>query len=120
MFTDALTLGSMVLDVNSNRLDARFLRTNGTIADVFSIVKAAPAPLRICRFLRENGSLIIRWKSMTGAQYRVEQNESLDPANWRPISPQLWATGATTSWTNSSPVPENAYIRIVEVSGPGP
>ncbi|NOT53336.1 MAG: hypothetical protein HOP18_01905 [Deltaproteobacteria bacterium] len=36
-------LGSMVLDINNNRLDARFLRENGTTPDYFTIIKGAPA-----------------------------------------------------------------------------
>jgi len=38
-------LGSMVLDVNGNTLDAKFLRENGAIADYFRIVKGAVAPV---------------------------------------------------------------------------
>ena len=46
MFISLNNLGSMVLDVNGNTLDAKFLRENGAIADFFSIVKgvAGPAP----------------------------------------------------------------------------
>ncbi|MCA1622785.1 MAG: metallophosphoesterase [Acidobacteria bacterium] len=39
MFISLNNLGSMVLDVNGDRLDAKFLRENGTIADYFTIIK---------------------------------------------------------------------------------
>ena len=39
MFVSLNNLGSMVLDVNNDRLDAKFLRENGTVADYFTIVK---------------------------------------------------------------------------------
>ena len=46
MFLSLNNLGSMVLDVDGSRMDARFLRENGTVADWFTIVKgAAPPPL---------------------------------------------------------------------------
>jgi hypothetical protein len=46
MFISLNNLGSMVVDVDGSRLDARFLRENGTVADYFTIVKGTPpAPL---------------------------------------------------------------------------
>ena len=41
MFISLNNLGSMILDVNGNTLDAKFLRENGAIADFFRIVKGA-------------------------------------------------------------------------------
>lgn len=38
-------LGSLVLDVNSNRLDAKFIRENGTTNDYFTILKLNYPPL---------------------------------------------------------------------------
>jgi hypothetical protein len=45
MFISLNNLGSMVLDVNGNTLDAKFLRENGVIADYFTIVKGTVVPL---------------------------------------------------------------------------
>jgi acid phosphatase type 7 len=45
MFISLNNLGSMVLDVNGNTLDAKFLRENGAIADYFRIVKGTVAPV---------------------------------------------------------------------------
>ncbi len=44
MFISLNNLGSMVLDLDGSRLDARFLRENGTVADFFTIVKGSPPP----------------------------------------------------------------------------
>jgi hypothetical protein len=44
MFISLNNLGSMILDVNGARLDAKFLRENGTIADYFTIIKGTVAP----------------------------------------------------------------------------
>lgn len=43
MFVSMTQLGSMVLDVNGNRLDAKFLRETGAIDDSFTILKGPPA-----------------------------------------------------------------------------
>ncbi|HYF45077.1 MAG TPA: metallophosphoesterase, partial [Acidimicrobiales bacterium] len=40
MFVSLNNLGSLVLDIDGSRLDAKFLRENGTIADSFTIVKS--------------------------------------------------------------------------------
>jgi hypothetical protein len=45
MYISLENLGSLVLDVNSNRLDATFLREMGASNDWFSIVKANYAPV---------------------------------------------------------------------------
>ncbi|MSQ48441.1 MAG: hypothetical protein EXR78_08705 [Deltaproteobacteria bacterium] len=42
MFISLNNLGSLVLDIKNNRLDAKFLRENGTIPDHFTIIKGAP------------------------------------------------------------------------------
>jgi predicted phage tail protein len=44
MFISLNNLGSMVLDVNGNSLDAKFVRENGAIADSFRIVKGVAGP----------------------------------------------------------------------------
>jgi hypothetical protein len=44
MFISLNNLGSMVLDVNGNQLDAKFLRENGTIADYFTVIKGGAPP----------------------------------------------------------------------------
>lgn len=43
MFFSVLELGSVVLDINGNRLDSTFLRDNGTIRDTYTILKQGAA-----------------------------------------------------------------------------
>jgi len=45
MFISLNNLGSMVLDINGNTLDAKFLRENGEVWDYFRIVKGTVAPV---------------------------------------------------------------------------
>ncbi len=47
-------IGSFVVDVNGNRLDAKYLKGNGTIADQFTIVKEIPTGIKTKNYLQEN------------------------------------------------------------------
>ncbi|HTD65246.1 MAG TPA: metallophosphoesterase, partial [Candidatus Limnocylindria bacterium] len=43
MFISLNQLGSLVIDINSNRLDLVFLKSDGTTGDYFTMIKTAPA-----------------------------------------------------------------------------
>ncbi|MCI0337171.1 MAG: metallophosphoesterase family protein, partial [Acidobacteria bacterium] len=45
MFMSSNTYGSLVLDIDGNRLDARFLRNDGVVADNFTIIKETTSTL---------------------------------------------------------------------------
>ena len=75
MFADELEMGSLVLDINTNRLDAVFLRDTGTIDDHFTIIKGGAAePLRLATIKMGGGKVIARWKSKSGFTYRLESS----------------------------------------------
>jgi len=44
MFISLNNLGSLVVDIDGSRLDAKFLRENGTVADYFTLVKGTTPP----------------------------------------------------------------------------
>ena len=59
MFADELEMGSLVLDINTNRLDAVFLRDTGAIDDHFTIIKGGAAePLRLATIKMGGGKVI--------------------------------------------------------------
>jgi hypothetical protein len=93
-------LGSLVLDINSNRLDAAFLRETGEVHDSFTILKGEPAQFRLCSFILKGGTTILRWKSVPGQTYRIEFTDNPQISDWRPASEPFPAVGYTTSWTN--------------------
>ncbi len=117
MLMGRFVLGSLVIDVNSNRLDAVFLRETGAIDDHFTIVKGVgPEPLRLCTFEIGNGRTIARWKSLAGRSYQVRHSPTLESPVWLPVSGNILASGATTSWTNAAPSGPNAgFYRVIEV-----
>jgi hypothetical protein len=92
MFLSLSELGSLILDVNGDRLDAMFLSHQGVVRDYFTISKAplvtiaAPAPQ-----LTEQG----------GAPGRVRLSRDREMA--RPISVQLALGGSATPGSDYTP-----------------
>ncbi|GEM_PF-1468640 len=65
MFISLSNLGSFVLDINGNRLDAKFIRETGATADYFTIIKGTATDIEMESFeafTNEKGTLI-RWKT---------------------------------------------------------
>ena len=121
MFTRQWRLGSLVIDVQGNRLDAVFLRETGAVDDAFTIIKGAgPAPLRIVGFDARGGVVHVRWKSIAGQTYRVESATSLAPAApWQAASPDLLASGTTSGWTNALPPGvTHVFFRVAQAAYP--
>ncbi len=118
MYTALLRMGSLVLDIDGQRLDARFLRETGAIDDHFTIIKGAPPePLRVATFRFEAGVVTVHWKSQAGRVYRLEKADYVEGPDWQPASGDVLATGATTSWTGGVSSPGGrCFFRVVEVN----
>ncbi len=110
-------LGSMVIDIDGNRLDARFLRETGAIDDHFTIIKGAgPAPFRLATLSFANGNATAQWKSTASRRYRLERTASLDSPVWTPASPVVTATGATTQWRGPvAPQTDGDFFRVADL-----
>jgi len=117
MYSALLRMGSLVLDIDGHRLDAKFLRETGTIDDHFTIIKGAPAePTRIVTFHYAEGFSVVRWKSKAGQRYRVESTKTLENPDWLPLSEDVEATGATTSWEGDIFADDGrCFLRVVKV-----
>ena len=117
MYITNRELGSLIIDVASNRLDAVFLRDTGAIHDSFTIIKgAAPEPLRWATFKEGQGLIKAQWKSVAGQTYRVERSLTLDASDWQEAA-VVTASGATSGWTNALPVGAlKAFYRVVKLA----
>jgi hypothetical protein len=76
MFIGLTNLGSMVLDVNGNRLDAKFVRENGAVADSFTIIKGAvTAPSALSATAISATRIDLQWTDNSGNEdgFRVER-----------------------------------------------
>jgi hypothetical protein len=72
-----------VLDVNGDRLDARYLRSDGVIRDYFAIIKEAPPTLRIT--LSES-KVLLSWPA-TASNFLAQVTSDLNsPIPWQDIT----------------------------------
>jgi hypothetical protein len=114
MFIGLQKLGSMVLDVSSNRLDAKFLRENGAIDDYFTILKGAgPEPLRIKTLNVNEDTITMQFKTIAGQRYQILHATDVASVNWQPIGAPITATGVTTKWIDTAPDSGSHFYRIV-------
>jgi hypothetical protein len=115
MFITLLRLGSMVIDISDNRLDAKFLRETGAIDDHFTIIKGEAAELlRIARVRMQNGTVEIAWKSRAAGKYQIEQANDPQNAPWEVVSPEVIATGATCFWSVVAEPGVKGFYRVKE------
>ena len=117
MFIGMSKLGSMIIDVNGQRLDAKFIRETGEIDDYFTIIKgAAPEPVRFATFTIEAETLRASWKSAAGKRYRIERKNALDNTEWISISDMITASGATSRWSGSAtPGVDQSFYRVAQL-----
>jgi hypothetical protein len=113
MYTTLLQLGSMVVDVDGSRMDAKFLRETGAVDDWFTILKShEPGPFVVSKFRIIGGRVFARLGTTVGKTYRVLRTPGLESPSWTPVSGDIKATGQITSW--SGPVEagaEKAFYR---------
>jgi hypothetical protein len=83
MYISFAELGSVVLDVDGNRLDARYLRSDGVIRDYFTIIKEAAPTLRIT--LSES-KVLLSWPA-TASNFMAQVTSDLNSSIlWRDIT----------------------------------
>jgi hypothetical protein len=114
MFAAFLELGSLVLDIDGNRLDAKFLRETGAIDDYFTIIKGGtPEPFRLCTLVLNGDEVIVQWKSEPARTYYVEHATTLGAQkDWAQVSEPIISYGATTSWTNFISNATQGFYRV--------
>ena len=105
--------GSVVLDINGLRLDAKYLRPNGAIDDYFTIQKSAPpsAPgVPALNIARSTNAVIVSWPASFGS-FTLEAATRLPSLNWQPVTNAV----ATIGGSNVVPIsPSNsaAFLRL--------
>ena len=119
MFVSLNELGSLVLDVDGGRLDARFLRETGRIDDWFTILKpTGEGTFRLANIRVEGGTVTAAWDSEPGAVYRVESSPNLEQPYWQDVSGEIVAEGHNTIWAGpaASANEGRAFYRVLRVS----
>ena len=113
MYIKLKELGSMVIDVNTNRLDAKFLRETGEIGDSFTLIKGGgPEPFRFAQFRVQDGLISARWYSVDGGIYRIQSTRSIENPDWSDVSEDIDSTGNSTTWLGFVEHPEQSFFRV--------
>jgi len=92
MFISLNNLGSMVLDVNGNTLDAKFLRENGEVWDYFRIVKGTVAPVppaaptSLAAMTVSSSQINLTWTDNANNENGFKVEQSTDGTNFTQIA----------------------------------
>ena len=124
MFISLNNLGSMVLDINGNTLDAKFLRENGAVADYFRIVKGAvvpvpPAPSALTATAVARTQINLSWTDNSGDEtgFRIERCKNPNCTNFAQIA-QVGANVSTFADTTvSKNTAYNYRVRAFNTAG---
>ena len=111
-------LGSLVIDVDGNVLDARFLRETGAVDDYFTIVKS-DGEFRITSVRTDEARGIVRltWNTLPGRYYRLYRRWSLDPQeSWVLVADGIYAEGTSLCWNDPvDPFLPASFFRVEQV-----
>jgi len=118
MFASYLELGTLVLDVQGERLDGRFLTAEGDIPDSFTLLKpaaAAAAGRFVVTVVRLEGAMVhLQWNATPGAHYAVQRSAGLGEGDWATVSDGLRAQGDVLEWSGPAPPGSpHAFYRVV-------
>lgn len=112
MFVSLNNLGSMVLDVSGNRLDAKFLRENGAVADYFTIIKGGSppiAPTALSAFAVSASQINLSWTDNASNEsgFEIERCTNATCTNFA----QIATAGANVTTFSSTGLAKNTTYR---------
>jgi hypothetical protein len=106
-----------VIEIEGNRLDARFLRETGAFDDHFTIVKVDNSDLSLTTIRVDNEFLSTSWRSIAGHTYRIQRTATLTAPSWSSISPDIVATNDLSSWSGVLPTEEDTgFFRVIQIA----
>ena len=123
MFISLNNLGSMVLDVNGDTLDAKFLRENGVVADYFRIVKGSVAPVppaapsNLVATTFSSSQINLTWTDNANNENGFRVSQSTDGTNFTQIA-TLASNAVSFSATGLTPSTTYTY-RVVSFNDAG-
>jgi len=117
MSASILQTGSLVVDIDGNRLDGKFVRDTGAVEDSFTIIKGTvPGPLRFASIRVANGRVTATFKTIPGKTYQIERTTGVESPSWTPASGNIVAVEFTTSWSASAaPGADASFYRVVQL-----
>jgi fibronectin type 3 domain-containing protein len=119
MYYSALHVGSMAIDVDGNRLDAKMIRPNGSVDDYFTIVKSAPTPPPAApgglSASAGNAQVVLGWSASSGATSYALKRATVSGGPYTTIASGI----ATTGYTDNSVSNGVTYHYVVNASNAG-
>ena len=102
-------LGSLIIDVNSNRLDTLFLNSAGVVRDYYTLKKVEPqTPLAIDSIALLGTNVIITFQAYANVNYTLETAATL--GNWQTLySLNAVPTNRTVTWIQPAIAAEQFY-----------
>ncbi len=112
MATNSAGYGSMILDFDGLKLNARFLRSSGIVADYFTIDKSLPTTVRPqLKVARSIGAVAISWPT-ANPTYDLETAMTVDTNTaWHP-TPSGVTTVARRQVVSVPVQPTNQFFRL--------
>ena len=102
--------GSVVIDVNGSRLDAKYLHSNGNVRDYFTIDKSASdAPPRMS-IGRMNHAAAISWP-VSSREFAIEWSPTAVGTNWRRI-PDVQRLSNRSNFVNIGATNAASFFRL--------
>ena len=95
MYISLNKLGSMVLDIDGNRLDAKFLDNTGVVQDFFTILKGTPvAPSNLTASAVSSSQINLAWQDNSSNELNFKVERSTNGTTFAEIA--VPAAGSTT------------------------
>jgi acid phosphatase type 7 len=120
MYVSLNTLGSMVLDVNGERLDVTFLDSTGVVRDYFTMIKESPpkAPSRLGATAAGSTRINLAWTDNADNEAGFAVERSTDGVSFA----QHGTAGVNaTSYTDATAQASRTYwFRVRAINGVGP
>jgi len=123
MFISLNNLGSMILDINGNTLDAKFLRENGAIADYFRIVKGEVAPVvpaapsSLAATTVSSSQINLSWTDNSNNENGFKVEQSTDGTTFTQIA--MLASNATSHAVTGLTASTTYFFRVASFNDAG-
>lgn len=111
MYISLNKLGSMVLDIDGNRLDAKFLDNTGAVADYFTLIKGSTAsvpapPSALAATATSSSQINLTWVDNSSNETGFSIERSVDGINFSPLTS---VAANITSYSNTGLTASTTY-----------